>query len=505
MAVPAAHPAHTSVHNDAAAAGREGGGDAPLETGKLAKLLAAADRRIRDKAIQAVTLWLTRHHGVTSADVAKLWRGLFYCMWHSDKQPVQAVLAERIAALVHDLPLPLAALYFEGFMATMHREWAGIDRLRLDKFYMLVRLSLQHMQRYVATHSWHAKALKAFTNPLRHTLLDDIHPCQGLNLHIADLYVDTLTSQEEHNLSPPPPQALLSLLEPFLEVVTKSTNKTLVTRVSESVFTTLLPSRLTVQNLANNIPVAQLTHRLFNHASAPGVSQRNRKALYELHARYKAEKVPSTSLPTSNGSVEAAADAKVAIKKKQKNKKLASSPMDQQRTPTQQASPPTPMLTASAGHTPGAGKQHKNKKSLPFSDKERDQGNGVDDTPSASGRKEEDCVAATTTPGTSGGSNNSKGKHVRFALKRNQTFRLGMSTTPRKTPPPSAVLGGTPKGSALKKVSKFPDATPATPASLKKQKNKNINKKKRARESTSGTPGGRVTPMAKRPKASDFF
>ena len=38
-----------------------------------------------------------------------------------------------------------AFLFFTAFMSTMRREWFGIDRLRLDKFLMLIRKFVNQM------------------------------------------------------------------------------------------------------------------------------------------------------------------------------------------------------------------------------------------------------------------------------------------------------------------------------------------------------------------------
>ena len=38
-----------------------------------------------------------------------------------------------------------AELYFQACLRTLHREWFGIDRLRLDKFMMLVRTFVKAM------------------------------------------------------------------------------------------------------------------------------------------------------------------------------------------------------------------------------------------------------------------------------------------------------------------------------------------------------------------------
>lgn len=39
-------------------------------------------------------------------------------------------------------------------MDTMRREWFGIDRLRLDKFLMLVRKFVAQLLAYLARHGW---------------------------------------------------------------------------------------------------------------------------------------------------------------------------------------------------------------------------------------------------------------------------------------------------------------------------------------------------------------
>ena len=43
------------------------------------------------------------------------------------------------------LHLQMAHRYFAACLLTMRREWFGIDRLRLDKFMMLVRKVVRHM------------------------------------------------------------------------------------------------------------------------------------------------------------------------------------------------------------------------------------------------------------------------------------------------------------------------------------------------------------------------
>jgi ribosomal RNA-processing protein 1 len=46
-------------------------------------------------------VWLSSRKGLGELDLLKVWKGLFYCMWMSDKVPVQQQLAGNISHIVH--------------------------------------------------------------------------------------------------------------------------------------------------------------------------------------------------------------------------------------------------------------------------------------------------------------------------------------------------------------------------------------------------------------------
>ena len=43
-----------------------------------------------------LTRWLTHRENITDTDLNKIWKGLFYAFWHSDKQPVQVCAAPLV-------------------------------------------------------------------------------------------------------------------------------------------------------------------------------------------------------------------------------------------------------------------------------------------------------------------------------------------------------------------------------------------------------------------------
>ena len=59
----------------------------------------------------------SRSGDLSKDEVLRIWKGLFYCYWMSDKPLVQEELAEKISAMVHCFdaaPLDVAADFISG-------------------------------------------------------------------------------------------------------------------------------------------------------------------------------------------------------------------------------------------------------------------------------------------------------------------------------------------------------------------------------------------------------
>lgn len=70
----------------------------------------------------------------------KLSRGLFFCLWHSDKPLVQLDCAQKIAdLLVCPCTDRCRTLFYGCLLRVLSREWKTIDKYRLDKYMALVR------------------------------------------------------------------------------------------------------------------------------------------------------------------------------------------------------------------------------------------------------------------------------------------------------------------------------------------------------------------------------
>lgn len=127
----------------------------------FAKKLASSDGSVRVKAFRALQHWLDlrirsensgQSSSLTYRDFLRLWKALFYCMWMSDRATSQMQLAQRMGdlwmiideaqmAVGIDAASESAAglLFVRAFWETACREWSGLDRHRLDKFYNVIR------------------------------------------------------------------------------------------------------------------------------------------------------------------------------------------------------------------------------------------------------------------------------------------------------------------------------------------------------------------------------
>ncbi len=60
-----------------------------LQDSSLIRALGSPDRDTREKGLHLLTTWLETHEDVSEYDILRLWKGLYFCFWHSDLISVQ--------------------------------------------------------------------------------------------------------------------------------------------------------------------------------------------------------------------------------------------------------------------------------------------------------------------------------------------------------------------------------------------------------------------------------
>lgn len=264
------------------------------------KQLASCNKTIRDKALSfLLETWLPTQTHVSDDLMKKLWKGLFYCVWHADKLPAQAELADSISSLVPKLDLPLSLHFLSVFFLTMRREWTGIDALRLDKFYLLIRRFLHNFFVLLKRNSWDLELSCRLMGVLeeRTFLAEDKFQGNGVNYHIAAIFLEELRPFLPIRLG-----VVDILLKPFLLVMAKLPDKVLLRKVKSTMFDELLKKGkelLEVKKSGEDVDSSSdvlllgsialtmgFSGKLYELGSSPECCQGNRKFLFSLHDEF---------------------------------------------------------------------------------------------------------------------------------------------------------------------------------------------------------------------------
>uniref|UniRef100_A0A1J3GK44 Ribosomal RNA processing protein 1-like protein B n=1 Tax=Noccaea caerulescens TaxID=107243 RepID=A0A1J3GK44_NOCCA len=267
----------------------------------LIKKLASCKQTIRDRSLRTVLrTWLPEQTEIPDEDMKKLWQGIFYCMWHADKSLYQSELIDRLSSALQSLPLPLSLHYFTVFLFTMRREWSRIDRLRLDKFYLLIRRFLHGFFSLLDSNSWDLE----FTRRLMGVLFDgtilaaDKFQGNGVNYHIASAFLEELRT-----FLPLKKEVLELLFAPFVTVLGVVNDKVLVGKIKSSLFDELLKmgKKLLDNKKSGNGAESEdsdvvvlgsialsmeFAKRFYEMGSSPDCQQGNRKVIFSLHKEF---------------------------------------------------------------------------------------------------------------------------------------------------------------------------------------------------------------------------
>ncbi|KAK1344288.1 hypothetical protein QTO34_014853 [Cnephaeus nilssonii] len=207
---------------------------------QFAQRLASHEKGIRDRAVKKLRQYISvktqrETGGFSQEELLKIWKGLFYCMWVQDEPLLQEELANTISQLIHAVNNSEAQhLFIQTFWQTMNREWKGIDRLRLDKYYMLIRLVLRESFEVLKQNGWEESQIKLFLDVLmKEVLHPESQSPNGVKFHFIDIYLDELSKVGGKELLA---DQNLKFIDPFCKIAAKTKDHTLVQTIARGVF-----------------------------------------------------------------------------------------------------------------------------------------------------------------------------------------------------------------------------------------------------------------------------
>jgi len=219
---------------------RQGKMKAPVEV-QFAQKLASNEPWVRDKAVKKLKKWFgAKQDDFEEVEMMKIWKGLYYCFWMSDKPLVQEELAENISSFVSCFRNTNSSLVFvKSFLKTFGREWFGLDRWRTDKFMMFTRRFLRYTFRFVASNTWQNDLIEKVVNIFREELIlcPISNTSLGFQLHFTDVFLEEIAKAGGEDLSS---DVLEMFLEPYIEVVRAGEDARFRDHVVERIFNHLI-------------------------------------------------------------------------------------------------------------------------------------------------------------------------------------------------------------------------------------------------------------------------
>ncbi|NXJ66654.1 RRP1B protein, partial [Rostratula benghalensis] len=207
---------------------------------QFAQRLAANEKRIRDRALKKLRGYISVRTqrpagGFSQEELLKVWKGLFYCMWMQDKPLLQEELADNISQLIHVFQNTEARnLFIQTFWQTMNREWNGIDNLRLDKYYMLMRRILRQSFEVLKRNEWDESLMELLLPLLIKEVMDpESNAPTGIKLHFIDIYLDELAKVGAKELTA---DQNLKFIEPFCKIAATSKERGMLHAVATGIF-----------------------------------------------------------------------------------------------------------------------------------------------------------------------------------------------------------------------------------------------------------------------------
>ncbi|KAF9978991.1 hypothetical protein BGZ73_007878 [Actinomortierella ambigua] len=204
------------------------------------KRLASSDKKTRDKAVKALKTWISHKKSFTDLEVMKLWKGLFFCVWMSDKPVIQQQLSDTLSSLIMRVPREAVMHFISAFWETISAEWNNIDRLRLDKYYFLLRRFIYYSFKMLKENNWDLETIEEYTTLMINGPLNATSKKvpDSIRYHIIEIYLEELERNVKPEESGEVPSA--HLLEPMFHLLGHTINSMVFKKVAEEIFEAIL-------------------------------------------------------------------------------------------------------------------------------------------------------------------------------------------------------------------------------------------------------------------------
>ena len=153
---------------------------------------------MRDKALSALELYLCSGRPFTPLDLLKLWRGLYFCMYHTPLARAGPLISS-VTSLTLALPPPLLLPFSRAFWLTVAEQHPLLDAHRIDKYLLLMRRFVGVQLEFLRRQKWDQGLLEAFLSAVADRQEGPLGVGgegevvgDGIRYHVLDVWVDEI-------------------------------------------------------------------------------------------------------------------------------------------------------------------------------------------------------------------------------------------------------------------------------------------------------------------------
>jgi len=167
----------------------------------------------------------------TLDDYQRVWRGLWYGLWMADKRPVQTQVAVQAVSMGSNLSDEKFVLWTRAFFLTLIDMWPKLDRHRMDKYLLLLRIFIAELFRRERISQWNSDLITS----LSLEIFNGSSKCLPVGMHVMRVWWEELDAEMKRSETTVDKQVILALLEAPIQVATTSNIEALVRRTCEDV------------------------------------------------------------------------------------------------------------------------------------------------------------------------------------------------------------------------------------------------------------------------------
>jgi hypothetical protein len=184
----------------------------------FAKGLADPIQSNRLNAFEQLKKWMSKsgaNHEFTPIEIDQVWRALQYTLWMADKRPVQQQVAAESVLFLRQIDPSLVIEWNRGFWFNIDRIYETIDKHRLPKFHLLVRIYVAELFHQAKSRDWDFK----FLNKCMEAIVSNLKKSVGASIQLMSVLLPELVATvetEDFRSAIRPRKVFHSILKPAL-------------------------------------------------------------------------------------------------------------------------------------------------------------------------------------------------------------------------------------------------------------------------------------------------